>query len=370
MIESHSDTAAKTYRLGVLGLGEGRSILSGATASERWDIAWACDLDEALCEQRKAEFDLPRVTTSYEEMLADPDLDAVAIYTPDMMHADHILMAIAAGKHVICTKPLVNDLRRGRELLDAVRASGLRLLVGQSCRFFDTLMRQREAYEAGVHGELIAVEAHYHGDKRQGTSGRWGKRGAVNWLYTGLSHPVDLATWYLGPIERVSAVGTQSPASIASGQQNPDVLYATLHAQSGAVGTVAGCYGAPGAHREAEPFVGCVLRGSTGTTHSTYPDFSYFENIDGRPSTKISTPENHNYYFRWGGASHHAGEFQNYLEHLSDCLDQGKAPSPGIEEGLRVIAVLDAVATSIREQRVIRVDEHLAAYDLAELTSA
>src|SRR5690606_12488400 len=88
-------------------------------------------------------------TTNYEEMLARSEVDIVAIYTPDALHAEHIERAFEAGKDVICTKPLVNDADGARRILEAGRRTGRKLLVGQSTRFFEPFRRQRAAFERG-----------------------------------------------------------------------------------------------------------------------------------------------------------------------------------------------------------------------------
>src|SRR5690242_17404158 len=98
----------KKLRLGVLGLGEGRSIISAALNSEHWELACICDLNGDLCRERAAEFRFDRYTTSFDDMLADPAIDAIGIYTPDPLHATHIRQTLEAGKHAICTKPLID----------------------------------------------------------------------------------------------------------------------------------------------------------------------------------------------------------------------------------------------------------------------
>ena len=90
----------KPLGLGVLGLGEGRSIISAGMHSPLWEVACLCDTNAALAQERCAEFGLRRYTTDYAELLADPAVDVVGIYTPDHLHADHIIRALAAGKHV------------------------------------------------------------------------------------------------------------------------------------------------------------------------------------------------------------------------------------------------------------------------------
>ena len=111
----------KPLGLGVLGLGEGRSIISAGLRSDRWQIAALCDLDDTLGRERCAEFGLPAAcfTASLDTLLARPDVDVVGIYTPDHLHAEHVLRALRAGKHVVCTKPFLHDLSRAPEVLAA-----------------------------------------------------------------------------------------------------------------------------------------------------------------------------------------------------------------------------------------------------------
>jgi len=357
----------KPYQLGVLGIGEGRSILSATDRSEAWETACICDLNEDLCRQRLREHTVDRYTTHYEEMLADPKIDAVAIYTPDPLHADHCLQALRAGKHVICTKPLVDDLASGRELLDTIRKSGKRLMVGMSCRFFETFREQRRQFEETGIGELLSVESHYHGDKRQGTSGAWGKQHGNNWIYTGLVHPVDLVTWYAGAIEEVFGYAQVSPAARDRGLSLPDNFHFVLKSHAGTPVTVSGCFGAPANHPEAESMIGCLLRGSTGCLDAKYPAFENYSNLEGTGPIKQTSVHRHPYYFRWGGSMHHAGEFQNYLEYFASCLENHERPRPGPEDGLRVVAILSAMETSLKQGRPVRIDEILSGNGLTDL---
>lgn len=352
-------------QLGILGLGEGVSILSAACHSDLATPHTICDLDESLCRQRSDEFKIPRFTTRYQEMLDDPEVECIAIYTPDHLHAEHAIAALQAGKHVICTKPLIKGLAGGARLLAAQQQSSRQLLVGQSCRFFPTFQRQRDEF-AGI-GELISAEAHYHGDKRKGTSGRWGKSGAVNWLYTGLVHPTDLVYWHLGDIEEVTGFCAFSPAARQQGQQSPDTFHFSLKAKSGAIGRVSGCYGSPHAHPQAEPVIGCVLRGSQGVTHASYPDFNYYSHSDAHGSRSVNESRLHAYYFRWGGSRHHAGEFQNYLEYFARCLRSGEMARPNLNDGLKVIATLEAMARSAQTGQSVQPGSLLEEHGLAQI---
>ena len=102
--------------IAVLGLGEGRSTISASLASEKLNLVKICDRNEELCRQRANEFHLMHIPPS-TMILNDPDIDIIAIYTPDHLHAGHIRQALIHGKHVVCTKPFIHDLSHARELI-------------------------------------------------------------------------------------------------------------------------------------------------------------------------------------------------------------------------------------------------------------
>lgn len=82
--------ANKKLRIGVLGLGEGRSVISAVQSSGLWKLGAICDLNEQLCRERAEEFHLSGYCTDYQEMLRDESIDVIGIYTPDQLHAQHI----------------------------------------------------------------------------------------------------------------------------------------------------------------------------------------------------------------------------------------------------------------------------------------
>ena len=77
--------ANKKLRIGVLGLGEGRSVISAVQSSGLWKLGAICDLNEQLCRERAEEFHLSGYCTDYQEMLRDESIDVIGIYTPDQL---------------------------------------------------------------------------------------------------------------------------------------------------------------------------------------------------------------------------------------------------------------------------------------------
>ncbi len=354
-------------KLGVLGLGEGRSIISAALASEFWELGCLCDLNEALCKQRADEFHFPRYTTKFDEMLADKSLDVIGIYTPDPLHAEHILRCLDAGKHVICTKPLLDDLKLSKSLLEAGRKSGKKVFVGQSSRFFEPMIRQRADFEAGKHGNLFTVEAHYHADHRWFLQKDWARNGGLKWLYGGASHPIDLVRWYLPDISEVMGYGLLTENGRAAGLRDPDSMHFIMTTASGKIARVSGCYSAPPGNHARDSHMTCVLRGEKGCSQADYYDLRYSTQFAGEGCIQYDMANREPYYFRFGGRSHHAGEYQNYIEYFAKCLAAGQTPKPDIAEGIGTVALMAAMERSLQTKKPVTVKSILDEFDLADV---
>ena len=95
-------------RLAIIGAGLVSDFhhVPGIKLDPRAELVAVCDPNEALLEQRKNEWGPAKYTTNYEDIAADPDIDAVIIATPNFTHKPIALACIAAGKHVMCEKPL------------------------------------------------------------------------------------------------------------------------------------------------------------------------------------------------------------------------------------------------------------------------
>lgn len=343
------------YRLGILGLGEGRSTMSAALQSEHWELKTVCDLNESLCRSRAKEFDFHRYTTRYEDMLEDPEIDVIGIYTPDHLHARHIRMALEAGKHVVCTKPLLQDVTEGKELLALSEKVGKRVFVGQSSRFFEPMKHQRQEFLAGEIGSLVTVEAYYHADHRWFLGKGWSLSSSFKWLYGGLSHPVDLLRWYMPDLVEVMGYGMLSPNGSTGGLQHEDTMHFIFRSSDGRVARVSGVYSGPVQPTMRDSEMSCILRGTEGCSQADYMDLRYAV-TNSRGEEKVLTFDHRlKHYFRFEGKSHHAGEYQNYLEYFADCLDTGATAYPDLREGIQTVAVLEAMDRSLRSGRPERI---------------
>lgn len=352
-LRSHpvDDSANPSERLGlgVVGLHEGRTALVASLRTRNVRSVAGCDLDSSVIDTLAAELPEVAFTSSFEELLANPAVDIVAIYTPDPVHASQIIAALDAGKHVVCTKPLIDSLDDAADVVAASRRNAGQLLVGQSTRFFESFRRQRAARERGDFGDIEVVEAHYTHRMDWYYDGRPWVAGHADWIFLGMSHPLDLLTWYLGPIQTVSAIGARSALARSAGAASSDIISVNVVDEAGRIGRAFGHYGMHELPR-ARNSIECMLYGSEGTSLAKYHDMEYiWTSRDGVERVEDMLYEYRHYYFNNEVHGMHYGEFANYLQHFAESILNGRAPSPGLEEGLRTLALMEATRRSVAD---------------------
>ncbi|ANH80267.1 oxidoreductase [Niabella ginsenosidivorans] len=354
--------------IGIVGLGEGRSTMSAALQSKKLQLKMICDASEELCKQRCREFRFAHYTTHYEELLNDPDIDIVAIYTPDHLHARHIQMALQHGKHVVCTKPFIDDLAEAKALLQLQQQTGKKVFVGQSSRFFEPYKRQRVDFEKGMIGELITVESHYNADHRWFLKKKWALERSFKWLYGGLSHPVDFIRWYLPDIEEVMGYGMISANGKKAGLKNEDTMHFIFRNKDGRVARVSGAYTGPVQPTYRESEMSCILRGTEGASQADYHELRYaITSKKGEQQLITWGDQQLNHYFRFEGQTHHAGEYQNYLEYFADSINNNTVAYPDMREGIGTVALLQAMDQSLKTRQPVEVRVLLKEYGLGKL---
>ncbi|MBL7737960.1 MAG: Gfo/Idh/MocA family oxidoreductase [Chitinophagaceae bacterium] len=351
--------------IGILGLGEGRSTISAAMQSEKLQLKMICDKSIDLCRKRADEFKMYEYTTEYEDMLNDKEIDIIAIYTPDHLHAEHIKLALQQGKHVVCTKPFIDDLSKAKELLELQQKTGKKVFVGQSSRFFEPYRKQRKDFEAGEIGELITVESHYNADHRWFLEKKWALEKSFKWLYGGLSHPVDFIRWYLPNIDEVMGYGMISSNGKTAGLKNEDTMHFIFKSSDGQIARVSGAYTGPIQPAQRESGMSCILRGTLGASQADYHELRYaITNKDGEEKIVTWGDATLKHYFRFEGQSHHAGEYQNYLEYFADSIEQNFTAYPDMKEGIGTVALLQAMDKSLQTGKPVKVSDVLASYEL------
>ncbi|MFG0253197.1 MAG: Gfo/Idh/MocA family protein [Phycisphaerales bacterium JB038] len=339
--------------VGVLGLHEGRTMLQAlATRCRATRPVAGCDRNDAKLAACRAEWPELFYCRDFDAMLSRDDVEIVAIYTPDSQHGEQIVRAFEAGKDVICTKPLVNSLQDAGAVLQAGRRTGRKLLVGQSTRFFEPFQRQRRALERGEYGGLEAIElvdAHYlHRMDWYYRKSPWAVT-ETDWIFLGLSHPIDLLRWYLGPVREVQAFAARSALGAEFDLVGADIYIVNVRSEDGRLGRALGHYGC---HElpSARNCIELMLYGAGGTSLAQYHDMKYIHTGDGDdPMTEVT--EDHLYagrHFYFNSEVHgmHYGEFANYADYFALALREGSAYSPDLEEAVETVCIMEAARRS------------------------
>lgn len=144
-----------TYKVGIVGLGwPGERHAEGIQRSGLGRLYAACDLNEERRTIFAAKFSPEKVFGSYDEMLADPALDAVVVSLPNSLHFPGTLKALQAGKHVLCEKPPTLNAEQMRQLHGEAEQRGLIYFFGRQMRFSGAVQAARKAIAERRLGEI------------------------------------------------------------------------------------------------------------------------------------------------------------------------------------------------------------------------
>ena len=245
----------QTIRFGIIGYGfMGRTHAWGCRSLPFFyrDLPFAVELaavaspSEESRRLAQAEGGFPVVLGDWRELIERNDIDAVAICTPNRLHREMLLAAIAAGKHIYCDKPLTAIAEEAQEVAGALEGCGITHQAVFNCRFFASAMRAKELVDEGRIGEITAFRASYlhSGSLTAEKPMGWKQREGGGVLLDLGSHALDLLTWLAGPVKSVwgAAHMLYPERPLADGSRAvvtaEDHCLLTLRLRNGAIGTV------------------------------------------------------------------------------------------------------------------------------------
>lgn len=202
-------------RIGMVGVGNiARLHAHGYGNLDNAEIFGLCDVNAALLQQRKSEWDASRTYSSYEEMLADPDIDAVDIITPHHLHRDMAIAAIEAGKHVSLQKPMATTMAECRDIIEATKRSDKVFRNFENFQYYPPLVKAKELLDSGAIGEPVSLRMKAITGTKPGWEipvERWSwrfdpeKGGGGRMVMDYGSHLFAIALYFMGAAEKVFA---------------------------------------------------------------------------------------------------------------------------------------------------------------------
>jgi predicted dehydrogenase len=197
-------TEIKTVAIVGCGIGRSHVIEGYLPNADRFKVIAVCDINEERLNGFADEFEIARTTTSFDDLLAMDDLDIIDICTPPMVHRGQVLAALAAGKHVVCEKPLCGSLAEVDEIIAAEKSAKGKLMPIFQYRYGDGIQQAKAIIDAGIAGKpyvataetLWTRTADYYAVPWRG---KWASElGGV--LMTHSIHIHDMLTYLMGPI--------------------------------------------------------------------------------------------------------------------------------------------------------------------------
>ena len=148
-------------RIGVLGAARiaPAALMRPARAVEGVEVTAVAARDPQRARRFAARYGIATVHADYAAVLADPDVDAVYVPLPNGLHAEWTLAALAAGKHVLCEKPLTSNTAQARGVADAADRSGLVVMEAFHYRYHPLMARVRQLLDDGAVGRIRRLRA-------------------------------------------------------------------------------------------------------------------------------------------------------------------------------------------------------------------
>jgi len=335
------------------------------------------DVTEALAEDARNRFGFAESCGDWRAVIDRSDIDVIDIVTPNDSHAEIAIAAAAAGKHIMCEKPLARTGNEARSMLDAVTSAGVVHMVAFNYRRTPAVALARRYVEEGRIGRVLNFRGTYLQDWSADPDGplswRFQKKvagsGAVGDIGT---HVIDLARYLVGEIAAVNALVktyvTTRPLQAsgfdklgasdknASGPRGEvdvdDEMVTLLRFESGAIGSIEATRNAYGRNN----FLTFEIHGSEGSIH-----FNYERRDELQVMFAGDPADARGFRTVYTGPAHPYGEGLWPIPALGigygetkiiECFDfmaavaSGKRASPNFEDGYRIARIADAILNS------------------------
>ncbi|TDF91234.1 Gfo/Idh/MocA family protein [Paenibacillus piri] len=348
-------------RLGVIGAGNIGNVHMTIFKQLPDDviITATTDMYLPLAEKRAAEHGIPKVCKTADELIADPDIDAVVIGVPNQWHAPIAVKALQAGKHVLLEKPMAIDVASAREIVRAQRESGKVLMIPHQMRWEWLPLQVKEQVDKGALGHIYNAKVGWF--RRKGIPG-WGtwftkreESGGGPLIDIGV-HMLDLGFFFMGDRKPVSVYGS---------------TYAEFGPKKRGIGT----WGTPNwdGHFDVEDLATALIKMDDGSTLSLEVSWAVHMDTDSQHFIHLMGSD--------GGASIRGNQGKLLTEsfdratevtltppandeggrirvsrHFIECIREGKQPTTSAMAGFTNNLILDAIYESSRTGHEVILD--------------
>jgi myo-inositol 2-dehydrogenase / D-chiro-inositol 1-dehydrogenase len=334
----------KKINIGIIGAGRIGKVHTETIAVSVPDAVVRTIADTNLVEAKKsaARFNVPNVTDNYKEILNDTEIDAVLICSPTNTHAQYIIEAARAGKHIFCEKPVDLDIATIQNAISVVEQCGVKLMVGFNRRFDSNFKKIKQMVDEGKIGEPHILKI----TSRDPAPPPAEYVAASGGMFLDMTiHDFDMARYIVGSeVEEVFVAANVLVDKKIGAAGDVDTAVVTLKFKNGAIGVI---------------------------DNSRKAVYGYDQRVEifgsqGMVKVDNNTPDNHVFYCETGvHASRPLNFFMDrYIEAYADEIKEfcsavmNNIPvSVGGRDGLLSVVIGLAAKKSLREGRPVKISE-------------
>ena len=324
---------------GVVGLGRMGQLhaanLNGAIAGARLKAA---SVDDEHCRRLEADGSAPCPLVDLDDLIDDPEIDAVAVVSPTALHREHIERCVAAGKAVFAEKPLAGTMADTLAVAAAVRAAGVPFQIGFQRRYDPSYAHARELIAEGAIGDIemfrgITCDAIPPVDYLRTSGGLFHDLGV---------HDIDAARFLTGQeIVAVHATGAVLIEPELATFDDVDHGIVTMRFTNGGLGVIQNSWRAPYGYD-----IRAEVHGTLGKV---------IAEVDAREPAALYAGRSFAFRRHHLFVERFAEAYRVELQAFADAVRAGCQPSPGVEDGLRASAIADAATRSRIDDRWVDV---------------
>jgi len=333
-----------------------------------------CGRDRKAVKAAAAQLGWERIATSWQEVVADPEIDIIDINTGNDTHAEIAIAAARAGKHILCEKPLAMNVREAQAMLAAVKEAGVVHMVCHNYRRIPALAQAKKMIAAGDLGRIFHYRARYLQDwivdpefplvgRLQVKLAGSGTHGDIN------AHIIDLARYLVGEFSEVcghlETFIKERPLEGSKGKKRgrvtvDDAVLTLGKFKNGAIASLEASRFALGRKNHIQ----IEVNGSLGSLVFDFEDMNrlkYFNQAD--PADRqgyrdiIVTEKVHPYAGAWWPPGHILGYEHTFVHTVFEFIQavvKGRSVSPTFADGLQNQKVLEAVEASSKKRRWVK----------------
>jgi UDP-N-acetyl-2-amino-2-deoxyglucuronate dehydrogenase len=302
-----------------------------------------CDINSNKVKEFSSKFG-GKAYTSIEELLkTEKEIDVISICTPNGFHAEHTIMALKAGFHVLCEKPMAIDVHDCGKMISEAEKANKRLFIVKQNRFNPPIEAIKKCIDDGRLGKIYSVQLSCFWNRNENyyIKSDWKGKALLDGgtLYTQFSHFVDLLYWLFGDIKDVQAFTSNFHHQNIIEFEDTGVV--SLRFYSGAIGTINYSVNSYSKNMEGSLTIfgekGTVKIGGKYLNELEYQDIKDYEIKDlpeGNP------PNLYGDYV--GSMSNHDKVYQNLIDVLTN---SGVIATNGFE-GLKTVEIIDKIYTA------------------------